>query len=300
MTVLTTCFSSSVSRVVASNSRRRSSSGPRSSLSKTERICADGERDRDFAQRVECRRAGRCFVAAGVSFRHAVELLEAEATPTAEAATTWVAAGLTVRALRGEKMYSTGALMDELSAALQFRTTPALSECLADMDWLLPTAGIVVLIRNDEQVLIEEPLEELEALVTVIGKASREYAEPIERGEWWDRPAVPFTSSFGPLVPRPRIGSCVRAGGAGVRPAWSRRDAAMNDPTSDLMWLCEWFANQCDGDWEHEFGISLETLDNPGWSLRIDLPRTALSERVFSRRRCRGSGRLDALVEGRR
>jgi hypothetical protein len=60
------------------------------------------------------------------------------------------------------------------------------------MDWLLPTTGLVVLIWNAERVLMEEPSEELEALVAVVGKASCEYAEPIERGEWWDRPAVPF------------------------------------------------------------------------------------------------------------
>jgi len=124
-------------------------------------------------------------------------VLEADPGPTAEAAAAWAAAGLTVRALRGEKMHSTSAMMDEFSAALQFpyyfgANWPALGECLADMDWLLPMTGIVVLIRNAEQVLIEEPSAELEALVTVICKVSYDYAKPIERGEWWDRPAVPF------------------------------------------------------------------------------------------------------------
>jgi hypothetical protein len=124
-------------------------------------------------------------------------VFEADAKRTAEAAMAWGAAGLTVRAIRGEKMHSTGALMDEFGAALQFphyfgANWPALGECLADLDWLLPTAGIAVLVRNAEQALIAEPLEELKALVAVIGRASREYAEPIERGEWWDRPALPF------------------------------------------------------------------------------------------------------------
>jgi hypothetical protein len=64
----------------------------------------------------------------------------------------------------------------------------------------------------------------------------------------------------------------------------------MSDPTSDLMWLCEWFASQCDGDWEHEFGISIGTLDNPGWSLRIDLTRTALRDSAFPRVELEGSG----------
>jgi RNAse (barnase) inhibitor barstar len=127
----------------------------------------------------------------------ALLVLEAEPAPAAEAAMAWVEAGLTVRALRGEKMRSTDSLMDEFAAALQFphyfgANWAALGECLADMDWLLPTTGIVALLRNAEQVLVEEPSVELEALIAVIGKASREYAQPIERGEWWDRPAVPF------------------------------------------------------------------------------------------------------------
>ncbi|WHY01339.1 immunity 53 family protein [Neobacillus sp. DY30] len=38
-----------------------------------------------------------------------------------------------------------------------------------------------------------------------------------------------------------------------------------------LIWLQKWFAKQCDGDWEHSYGISIETLDNPGWRVKISL-----------------------------
>lgn len=31
-------------------------------------------------------------------------------------------------------------------------------------------------------------------------------------------------------------------------------------------WLQKWYKSQCDGDWEHEYGIKIETVDNPGWS----------------------------------
>ncbi|MCC7069925.1 MAG: immunity 53 family protein [Deltaproteobacteria bacterium] len=48
-----------------------------------------------------------------------------------------------------------------------------------------------------------------------------------------------------------------------------------------LMWLQEWYLNQCDGDWEHEFGIVIETLDNPGWRLEIDLRQTDLESARF-------------------
>lgn len=50
-----------------------------------------------------------------------------------------------------------------------------------------------------------------------------------------------------------------------------------------LRWLQAWYANQCDGDWEHQQGIQLETLDNPGWTLRVDLAGTALWNRPFAR-----------------
>lgn len=36
-----------------------------------------------------------------------------------------------------------------------------------------------------------------------------------------------------------------------------------------------WFQNQCDGDWEHGYGIQIETLDNPGWAITINLEGTS-------------------------
>lgn len=38
-----------------------------------------------------------------------------------------------------------------------------------------------------------------------------------------------------------------------------------------LTRLSQWFAEQCNGEWEHTYGVSIETLDNPGWALRVDL-----------------------------
>jgi len=39
-----------------------------------------------------------------------------------------------------------------------------------------------------------------------------------------------------------------------------------------------WYASQCNGDWEHQFGISIETIDNPGWCVKIDLVGTSLED----------------------
>lgn len=43
----------------------------------------------------------------------------------------------------------------------------------------------------------------------------------------------------------------------------------------NLGWIEEWYASHCDGEWEHQFGVQLETIDNPGWSLRIELRGTS-------------------------
>ena len=43
-----------------------------------------------------------------------------------------------------------------------------------------------------------------------------------------------------------------------------------------------WYLSQCDGDWEHRFGLTVGTLDNPGWMVDIDLHHTNLEEMSFS------------------
>ncbi|MCQ8184871.1 immunity 53 family protein [Parvularcula maris] len=48
-----------------------------------------------------------------------------------------------------------------------------------------------------------------------------------------------------------------------------------------LAWIEDWFTRQCDGDWEHEYGIKVETSDNPGWIVEIDYVGTYLEGRNF-------------------
>jgi hypothetical protein len=52
------------------------------------------------------------------------------------------------------------------------------------------------------------------------------------------------------------------------------------DPLSRLQ---KWYHQQCDGDWEHGYGINIETLDNPGWRLLVDLTGTDLATKGFAR-----------------
>lgn len=48
-----------------------------------------------------------------------------------------------------------------------------------------------------------------------------------------------------------------------------------------LTWLQAWYAMQTDGDWEHGYGVTITTLDNPGWSVSIDLDGTQQTGQPF-------------------
>jgi Immunity protein 53 len=50
-----------------------------------------------------------------------------------------------------------------------------------------------------------------------------------------------------------------------------------------LDWFARWYEAQCDGEWEHSSGTSITTLDNPGWSVTIDLAGTDCDGRTFER-----------------
>lgn len=45
--------------------------------------------------------------------------------------------------------------------------------------------------------------------------------------------------------------------------------------------LCGWYVRQCVNDWHEDRGVKIDTLDNPGWSLRIDLNGTSLHQKSF-------------------
>ena len=56
----------------------------------------------------------------------------------------------------------------------------------------------------------------------------------------------------------------------------------MRDPLKQLQ---QWYLANCNGDWEHSYGVTIETLDNPGWSVEIDLAGTRLSDAILPRAR---------------
>lgn len=42
--------------------------------------------------------------------------------------------------------------------------------------------------------------------------------------------------------------------------------------------LFRWYQEHCDGDWEHQYGVRINTIDNPGWQVEIDLADTELED----------------------
>ncbi|MFG0284068.1 MAG: immunity 53 family protein [Phycisphaerales bacterium JB039] len=57
----------------------------------------------------------------------------------------------------------------------------------------------------------------------------------------------------------------------------------MSQSCDSLLRLMKWYDARCDGEWEHSFGIKIETLDNPGWSIEVDLSGSGLEDRAFER-----------------
>ena len=50
---------------------------------------------------------------------------------------------------------------------------------------------------------------------------------------------------------------------------------------STLSRLQAWYSRQCDGSWEHSLGVAIESCDNPGWWVKVNLKGTKLQDRSF-------------------
>ncbi len=48
-----------------------------------------------------------------------------------------------------------------------------------------------------------------------------------------------------------------------------------------LRKLQKWYFDHCNGEWEHQHGIRIGTIDNPGWSVEINLIGTRLENIIF-------------------
>jgi hypothetical protein len=72
-----------------------------------------------------------------------------------------------------------------------------------------------------------------------------------------------------------------------------------------LARLQSWYSRQCNGEWEHSSGISIQSCDNPGWWVKINLVGTPLeslavaeiAEGVDARRFAQGTNWLSCRIE---
>jgi hypothetical protein len=132
-------------------------------------------------------------------------VLEREPKAASEAASGWSDSGLVVRVVRGRKMRTVQGLFDEFAAALQVpwyfgENADAFDECIADLGWLPPRSGYVIVITDPGEVLADAGADALSRLVDSLAAACEEWARPVVQGEWWDRPAVPFHVVLQPAV----------------------------------------------------------------------------------------------------
>jgi hypothetical protein len=52
--------------------------------------------------------------------------------------------------------------------------------------------------------------------------------------------------------------------------------------SSIFEWLQAWYRSQYNEDWEDQHCITIETVDNPGWYITINLSGTALETKEFN------------------
>jgi hypothetical protein len=53
--------------------------------------------------------------------------------------------------------------------------------------------------------------------------------------------------------------------------------------SSLLAKLSDWHSRHCNGEREHWYGVTIQSTDNPGWWVKIDLAGTALAAQNFER-----------------
>ena len=71
------------------------------------------------------------------------------------------------------------------------RNLNALDECIADLEWVDGKSPVVIVVRNADMMLRETRVF-FEGFVDVMTGAGEEWARPVQDGNEWDRPAVPF------------------------------------------------------------------------------------------------------------
>ena len=48
-----------------------------------------------------------------------------------------------------------------------------------------------------------------------------------------------------------------------------------------IPFLQAWYQRQCNGFWEHSYGVTIESMDSPGWLVTVDLIETPLEKETM-------------------
>ena len=59
--------------------------------------------------------------------------------------------------------------------------------------------------------------------------------------------------------------------------------SAMQNDVDLLAKIQCWYAEMCNDDWEHTYGVFISNIDNPGWSLKVELKDTYLYDMQFEK-----------------
>ena len=107
--------------------------------------------------------------------------------------------GFVAPLLDARMMRTVNGVFKEFAAALGFPeyfgfNSAAFDECLADLSWL-SASGICIGVVAAEELLGDES-DEVGWLLQLLEGACKEWSEPIDEGEAWDRAAVPFHVVF--------------------------------------------------------------------------------------------------------
>ena len=104
---------------------------------------------------------------------------------------------IVVRVLRGRNMRTEDALLNELSAALQFDNVfgdnwnSADEDMTAIYEWM-PGDAYIIFVRNAQEVLCDEEPDRLRTFLEVMNHAGEDWSKPVTDNRQYNRPAVPF------------------------------------------------------------------------------------------------------------
>lgn len=102
-----------------------------------------------------------------------------------------------VKKLRGRKMRTLQAMMNEFGAVLQFfdgfgENWWALQECLEYMDEWIPAEAYILVVEQAEEILADESPEQLAALLKTFHEVGEWWSKPILDNDRFNRKEIPF------------------------------------------------------------------------------------------------------------